>query len=256
MSDDDLLAEGALARVLQELRRGEPDLLVLNTEVRNRDLSVQLMSRRAPVQSDRDYGEAETERLFTDACLHLSFIATTVIRRDVWLARERTAYYGCFFIHIGVIFQAPIRRARFLAAPLVVMRDGNAMWTPRSFEIWMRRWPELVWSFDQFSEDARRRVTPRHPARSPKMLAWLRGLGGYGPAEYESYLRDDLNPMGRVLAQLLARVPIRLANAVNATYCALQREPAARMKLYSLVTAKSASPWARWLAARERVPLQ
>jgi abequosyltransferase len=255
MSDDDLLAKGAIARVLRELAQGSLDLLVLNTEVRNRDLSVQLMARRAGLGSDRNYGDADSERLFRDTCLHLSFIAATVIRRDVWLARQRSPYYGCFFIHIGVIFQAPLGQARFLAAPLVIMRDGNAMWTPRSFEIWMRRWPALVWSFDTFSEAARRSVSPRFPAQDPKMLAWLRGLGAYGPTEYDSDLRENLELPPKLLARMLARIPVRLANAINATYCALRRGPDCRMKLYSLVTAESASGWARWLASRHRVPL-
>lgn len=256
MSDDDLLAEGALARVLHELRDESLELLVLNTEVRNRDLTVQLMSRRAPLDSDRDYAASDSERLFAESCLHLSFIAATVIRRDIWMTREREKYYGTFFIHIGVMFQAPLRQARFLAAPLVIMRDGNAMWTPRAFDIWMRRWPALVWSFDSFSEAARRSITARFPARNPKMLAWLRGLGGYGKSEYDSDLREHLRPAARMLARILARVPVRLANAVNATYCAVRGGPDRRMKMYSLVTAGSASAWARWLASRQRVPLR
>jgi hypothetical protein len=133
---------------------------------------------------------------------------------------------------------------------LVIMRDGNAMWTPRSFEIWMERWPELVWSFSSFSAAARARVTPRHPARSPKMLAWLRGLGGYGQPEYARHLRDHVGPGVRLLALLLAHSPVRMVNALVASYCAASRDPALRMKLYSLVMAPSASAWARRLAAR------
>lgn len=253
MSDDDLLAEGALQRVLQELAAGEPlDLLVLNTEVRNRDLSVQLMPQRCDVKEDRDYGPGEAERLFVDACLHLSFIATAVVRRALWLERDRERYYGSFFIHIGVLFQAPVQRARFLAAPLVVMRDGNAMWTPRSFEIWMQRWPQLVWSFEHFSEAARAHVTPRQPARSLKMLVWLRGTGGYGPSEYAA-LRAGMGPLERLVALPLAHFPARVANALVASYCAVARDPARRMRLYSLVMAQSASGWARRLAASEGV---
>jgi abequosyltransferase len=255
MSDDDLLATGALVRVLQELRESlEPplDLLVLNTEVRNRDLRMQLMAARAPVEQDRTYGEGDAERLFSDACLHLSFIANTVVRRALWLQRERSRYYGCFFIHIGVLFQAPVARAKFLAAPLVVMRDGNANWTPRSFEIWMRRWPELVWSFQHYSVEARERVTPRHPAHSTKMLAWLRGLGGYGRGEYAG-LRSEIGVARRLAALLLAHLPGRLVNALVASYCAVSRDPARRMKLYSLVTAPSASAWTRVVAARSGV---
>jgi glycosyltransferase involved in cell wall biosynthesis len=83
MSDDDLLAPGALGTVLQELVTRPVDLLVLNTEVRNRDLSVQLMPRRAQLDDDRSYGTADAEALFSDACIHLNFIASTVVRHDV-----------------------------------------------------------------------------------------------------------------------------------------------------------------------------
>ncbi len=253
MSDDDLFAPGALAHVMKLLEaQPELDLLVLNTEVRTRDLSVQLMERRFPLREDLRYGPDDTDRLLAETALHLSFISATVVRRDLWMARERERYYGSYFIHIAVLFQAPVRHARFVARPLVVMRDGNANWTARSFEIWMRRWPELIWSFDHFGESARARVTPREPALDLKLLTWLRAHGHYGRAEY-SYVGPKLGAAARAAALLLTCMPARLANAVVASHCAASAGADASMKLYGLVNASAASGWARWLAARRGI---
>jgi hypothetical protein len=84
------------------------------------------------------------------------------------------------------------------------------------------------------------------------MLAWLRSLGGYGRGEYAG-LRSEIGRGRRLAALLVTCLPVRLANALVASYCALGHDPALRMKLYGLVTAPSASAWARFVAARHGV---
>ena len=72
------------------------------------------------------------------------------------MSREREPYFGTEFIHVGVIFQAPLpgTASGHLDAPgLDPVRHGQ--WTARSFEIWMFKWPELVWSFPGFSDDGK-----------------------------------------------------------------------------------------------------
>src|SRR5688572_27122553 len=57
MTDDDLLAPDAVAKVLDGLRAPGVDLLVVNAEVRSTDFSVQLVPRFMNITEDRIYGD-------------------------------------------------------------------------------------------------------------------------------------------------------------------------------------------------------
>ena len=145
MSDDDILTPGAVAEVLGHCR-GNPDLIVVNAEDRDADLREIIGARRLPLLEDKVYKPPEANRLFADVANHLSFIPSTVIRRDLWLSRDRKPYFGSLFVHVGVIFQAPLPGdALVLSRPLVAVRNANVSWASRSFEIWMFKWPGLIW---------------------------------------------------------------------------------------------------------------
>src|SRR5262249_5397926 len=163
MTDDDLLEPDAVATILEHLRT-DPDLLVVNASVANRALSEVLIPKKLPIHADRDFGPEEHAGLLALAGDLLSFIGAVVIRRAVWASREAEPYFGTEFVHVGVIFQRPLAgAARVLARPLIRIRYGNAHWSARSFDIWMFKWPDLIWSFPHLPPGAKRAVCPREP---------------------------------------------------------------------------------------------
>jgi glycosyltransferase involved in cell wall biosynthesis len=248
MTDDDVLVPGAVPRVLSALD-GRPDLVVVNAEVRNADLSVSLVSPRLDVREDLEYGADRSEDFFAKVAAYLSFIGGVVIRRDLWLARERKSYYGTQFIHLGVMFQRPgIGLARVIAEPLILIRNGNAMWTPRAFEIWGFQWPALLWSFGDFSEATKRSVCPREPWRGFNFLLFHRALGSYSMTEFRKFLASLARGRARAVAWLLAHCPAELANLVAVLYFGLFKRRA-RVELYDVLRSRYAG-WASRLAAR------
>ncbi|WP_298930586.1 glycosyltransferase [uncultured Ramlibacter sp.] len=247
MSDDDILADDAIATVLKSLADG-PALVVVNAEVRSKDLSKCLKERQLNVGADQEFAAEEQANLFAVTTNYLSFFGAVVIQRDRWLARERAPYFGSMFIHVGVIFQSPsIGRAKLIARPLIKIRYANAMWTARAFEIWAAKWPRLIWSFDQFSTTSRAGVTQRYPATSLKLLLHYRALGAYGPGEYRSLLAGRDEPH-HPLAIAVAWLPARGVNAAIALSCLLRRHVDAPMMLHDLVRARCASSLARWIS--------
>lgn len=245
MSDDDLIERDAVAVVLAELE-AEPQLLVLNAQVRTRDLSQVLKANQIGIGDDASFGPSEQQRLLAMAGRYLSFIGGVVIRRECWFAREREAYFGTLFVHVGVIFQPPGLHTRVLARPLVHIRYGNAMWTARGFGIWVRNWPSLIWSFAHLGAAARASVTPRHPATSARTLLWYRALGVFNQAELQR-LNADGEP-SHAAAVLLSRVPARWANALVAVLLWLRSSPDDRVMVYDLVRAPCSSATARGVA--------
>jgi abequosyltransferase len=247
MTDDDLMVEGAVQQVLGRL--GDVDLVVVNAEVRNKDLSTVLRPILLRVAEDRSYDDPTGERVFADVAEYLSFIGGVVVRRAWWLEREREPYYGTLFVHIGALFQAPaVRRVHVIAQPLLVIRFGNAMWSSRSFEIWMFKWPALVWSFDHFSAASRAAVCAPQPFRSLKRLLWFRAIGGYTIADYRQFLLSRGTVASRMMAVAVARLPGKLANFFCALYYLLRHSKAAKMELYDLSRSGHATRLARKVA--------
>lgn len=243
MTDDDLMQPGAIQKVLSKLT-GQWDLVVVNAEVRNSDLSETLVTRQLKADSDRIYERSTTGKLFSECMNYLSFIGGVVIRRDVWQARQRVPYYGSLFIHAGVIFQTPvIENVYVIATPYIVIRYGNAMWTSRGFEIWAFKWPEFVWAFPSFDDVEKRKVCPKAPWRRIKTLFYSRATGAYTQKEFELYIRDRALPVYRLTANLISRFPAKLSNFISVFYFALFNRTE-RMMQYDLLRSQHAS----WLS--------
>lgn len=188
-TDDDLLRPGAIARVLAELARGF-ELVVVNGEVRGPALDQVLQANMVGVSGDREYGADELDRLFQDVVRYISFIGAVVIRRALWLSREKERYFGLEFVHVAVVFQEPLPgRALLVTEPLIVIRHGNASWAPRSFTVWMFQWPGLVHSLDAVPAPTRRRVVPPEPWRRLGALCIERTKGSYTLGMYQRWLR-------------------------------------------------------------------
>jgi len=208
-TDDDLLKPGAVAAVKAAIKKGY-DLVVVNAEVRDRELSVILQSRRIAMHDNKVYAHDEMELLFIDALTYLSFIGAVVIRRSTWLSRERESYFGTEFVHVGVIFQAPLPESTLIIVePYISIRYGNGQWTPRRFDIWMFKWPKLVWSFAHISDQAKRCITRQEPWRRVINLILQRGRGAYTIQHYRANLSAlPATRLWKISAWLISRLPV------------------------------------------------
>lgn len=222
MTDDDLLLPGAVQKVLSAIE-SKVDLVVVNAEVKNADLSEQFEKSQLKFVTDREYKEKDQENFFSETIGYLSFIGCVVIKRKLWLSRDRTSYFGTLFIHVGVIFQSPlVKSAKVIADPLIIIRYGNAMWTSRSFEIWMFKWPQLVWSFNGFSDSAKQAVCQREPWRRTRLLFIYRAKGAYSLAEFHRFLSGRSKGLARTMAYLVAVCPGAMVNLIVVFYYALR----------------------------------
>lgn len=214
-TDDDLLKPGAVAAVKKAITEGY-DLVVVNGEERDISLSTIVESRRVIAREDKVYSPGDFDRFFVDMAKHLSFIGSVVIRRYVWLGRDRASYFGTEFVHVGVIFQKKIATpVFFIAYPYITIRLGNSQWTPRSFGIWMFKWPKLIWSFNEISSEAKQRITNREPWRKFRNLIIQRRVGGYNIQSYRLYLSKlKTNPSWKSVALVIAIFPVGIISPV------------------------------------------
>ncbi len=214
-TDDDLVEPDTVATILREIEAG-PDLVVLNVDVWNADYSQLLIPRKIAIDADRTVPPGDTSQLLATAGEMLSFIGSVVIKKSVWDERQKDRYFGTEFVHFGVIFQRPLAGfARVIARPLVHIRYGNSQWAARAFEIWLIKWPALVWSADGATDAAKTSVTPREPWRRTDQLAMMKARGCYTWREYRTHLSP--RPLGfltRVRLAAIAIFPNVLYNAL------------------------------------------
>jgi abequosyltransferase len=233
--DDDVIKPGSIGIVLEAIQN-DYALILANSEVRNADLSRVLEHRRLPFRTDRVYRPSENHLLLHDTGSYLSFIGSVIIKRQIWNDREKVKYFGSYFIHVGIIFQRPLSGDTLVIAdPLVCIRYENASWTGKYFEIWMFKWPGLVWSFVDLPDSAKRRVCPKEPWRSLRTLLHLRAKGRYGKKEYVEWLQPRVggSKWGKFVSYVSARFPGRVANLLLFIYFAIFRYPSDRLLVLS-----------------------
>lgn len=223
MSDDDQLKPGALQCVLSSMRGGF-GVIIVNGETVTFDLTRVLVPRHLPLETDSTFFPADQERFFALGANYLTFIGCVVIRRTLWLAREREKYFGTVFVHVGVVFQAPIAEGiHVIAEPLILIRHGNTSWLGAHFEIWNFKWPDIIWSFP-YSDQAKAQVTLREPWRNKKGLLTSRAKGAYSLDNYERLLEPQLNSRSeRFLSRFIALTPGWLANLIVFVYFSIFR---------------------------------
>ncbi len=223
MSDDDVLKPGAIRTVLNQV---EPNygLIIVNTEARNFDFSEVLDRQRLYISADKVYKPESCEALFIETAEHVSFIGSVVIRRSIWNAREKEPYFGTCFVHVGVIFQRPfVENVLVIAEPLIMLRFGNdGSWKANAFEVWMFKWPDLIWSFASFSDGAKNRVVRREPWRKLRALLFYRAWGVFSKTQYTRWIASRDGPrFFKLAARIIAGLPICTVAVATVAYLSL-----------------------------------
>ncbi len=234
MTDDDLLVDGAIDDVLARTEQG-PDLVFACARVCSVDFGQTLEASLPRIPMDKRYDRSSWAAFAAELGPQLTFLGGVIIRRAIWLGRERSRYFGTGFIHVGVIFSEPLDHIVALARPLVVVRYGNALWWSRAFDIWMDHWPRLIWSFASLSDAAKAAVTPRYPFRSARRLLWYRAVGAYSIDKYRQRLASEPGLVYRLVAASIARIPVALTNALYSLYLAPRKSRPYALQMYDLV---------------------
>lgn len=241
MSDDDVLKEGAIQKVLSHIQKGY-DLIIVNAENRIYDLSKVLEERQLIIREDRIYKSADNETLFVDIAKHISYIPSVVIKRAIWNERDKESYYGTEFVHVGVVFQKVFENdVIVIAEPLIIARQGNTSWNNKVFDIWMFKWPNLIWSFSNYSNLAKRKVYPKEPWRKLHLLLVYRGKGFYSIKNYNQ-LPASGNGMYKFIAKFIAIVPVWLVKPLLFIYLIIF-EHEKRTTLYGLLNNSFLKKW-------------
>lgn len=234
MTDDDLLTPGALER-LRSCLVEDVDLIILNMDCFTKDVGLNLNQRFFPVYEDRLYRHGEFEDFLSDLGYGLAYIGCVVIKRSLWFEKERIAFFGTFFVHVGVILGSSlIENILFLHAPFIKYRSANSSWTARSFEIWYFKWPNLVWSFERYSSQIKCKMATPKPWQRTLTLLKSRAMGEYSSASYDKLLLVEGSVLVRARAYLISKLPVAPLSLLIILFCLIFRR-ASHYTLYCLM---------------------
>ena len=187
-----------------------------------------------------------------DLGTYLSFIGAVVVRRDFWLSRERFAYHGSAFAHLGVIFQSPLpSKIKLLSEPLIKIRYGNSEWAPRGFDIWSKQWPKIVESLDHLPLVNRQRLAGSGTIAILKFCLLYRALGLYDLDRYNMSIKGSYSLFITLLLWAIALLPEK---AINSFYTLWALGKRTRLvNVYRLANSPAASSLSGWMARRLKI---
>ena len=252
MTDDDVFEAGSVQHVITEVQK-DCDLLVLNIECFTRDLKKDLGQRLYHEKTDLSFERDRFEEFLSRFGGGLSYIGCVVIRRACWFEKSREAYYGTYFVHVGVICTSTIiTNIRYLNDPVIKYRSANSSWTPRSFEIWYIKWPALIWSFDELSDETKLRVTSRTPWRRTLTLIKSRAMGEYGVDTFIKFISGKEKIGRQIISGIIARLPVGILSGLLLIFCLIFRRNN-QYTIYNLAMSAPRPKFARWMCQVMRV---
>jgi len=223
-TDDDLLMPGAVASVLRQLDKGY-SLIVVNAQLMSADLSRVVEKQRLEIHADTVCTAEDLEGLFDCAVVYLSFIGGVVVNRALWMEREKERYFGIEFIHVGVIFQMSLPAPALVTAePYIMIRMGNYQWSSRAVDIWMRKWPNLLDSFENIPKRTRHKFLVKTFSQKVKRIMTLRAARMYSLQEYRAFFSSpQTSLLWKTAAFCVAVTPVSVVSWIRSSFIGIKR---------------------------------
>jgi abequosyltransferase len=185
--DDDLIVEGALDKVINQLIDFSPDILILNSL--SFDQFGVIEDSRTVLKESKNYGTTDNDVFLAELGGYLTYIGGIVVRRELWVKHFRSETVGSYFAHIDTIFSAKVgRTASYIATPCIQMRLHSQTWSSKHYKIWNLFFPKTIWSLVGYSDDAKRSVTPQVLINSLKSMLSSRAYGRFNMQIYNQVI--------------------------------------------------------------------
>jgi len=171
------------------------------------------------IPSDLEFAASDLDGLFAASWKLIRYTGAIVIRRDVWLAREKEKYYGSYWTDVCVIFQERLPGPSILLSrKLISVRMENQSWLSKWFEVFCVSWPRLVRGFP-LSKEVQQLACTEAPWENLYFLVLARAAGQYSIVEYHEHVQPQLQSRRKKLLALAVSV---LPGVILNTYFVLR----------------------------------
>lgn len=223
-SDDDIIYGTDINNVVKFLeKRQNLDVLLVNSSIWNKELNHIILDK---FLDHEDMFGAGADRLFTYFIDYLSFIGGCIIKKEYWIKGQAFKYYGSLFVHVGIIFSSQNIEWGWLKEPIVKIRYGNASWSARAQEIWLKLWPELIMGFDNVPIDIRLKKVTLEPFSIFKKLIFFKALNCYNTGSVNKIAFIKNKKFTFFLIKIVNLFPQFLCYGLSYFYARISKKPA------------------------------
>ena len=223
--DDDLIVENFLAEFITYLKSSLPDIVILNSCSFQEQGQVE--ASRLALDNLKVYGLNDNDSFLTDQGGYLTYVGCVVIRKKLWEKYFRSEKVGTFFAHIDAICRAKIGHiAHYLPWPAIKMRLHMQTWTAKHFEIWNIYFPEVIWTLDNYSLEAKQSVIQHYPLKSVKRILASRAYGRFDFKIFKTILlpSGDSSYVVKIVSLFIATIPRGFFRWLYITYILIFRD--------------------------------
>ena len=220
-TDDDIIKPNSISKIITEIENNKFSLIIINSEIRNKDLTKILERYILPNTTYNNiYNRENFNIFFKNTISYLSFIGCVIIEKELWNSREKEKYFNTEFIHVGVIFQKVIQKQILvISEPMIIIRIGNEQWTSRSFEIWLFKWPRLINSFNIIPYKYKSIFSEKPSFRRLRNVFVQRCKGSYNFSIYKKWFHNEKHPnYWKLSLFLISIIPVSFSKLILNIY--------------------------------------
>ena len=192
--DDDLIIPGSLKKIINYLDQNKPDVLIVNSASFINDEKVEKNRCKININKKYNINENDHNKFLEEMGGYLTYIGSIIIRKKIWIDNFKSSFEGSYFAHLGVVLSAKLNKKKihYLATPSINMRLNSQTWTSNYFKIWNFNYPELIWSFNDFSINAKKNVISEYPYLKISRLLSLRAYNKYNISIFYEYYKNKI----------------------------------------------------------------
>lgn len=206
--DDDLIIKNSLPSIISFLEEKKPNLLILNSQSFINSTIIE--DSRMPNLQEKIYKENQNDEFLEELGGYLTYIGSIIVKRRLWLKYYDHSKIGTFFSHLQCIANIKDGNSvHYFSKPAIKMRVGNQTWSSKSFIIWHKFYPDIIWGLKNYSNQSKRKVIQRNPLISIKSLLASKAYKRYNFTIWRKVLLNSsqLNLFNKFNGLIISLIP-------------------------------------------------
>lgn len=211
--DDDLIVPGILKKIKGFLNKKNPSIVILNSKS-FRDNEI-IEESRLPKGIRPFYDRDQNDQFLIDLIGYLTYVGGILVDRKLWIENYDKSKIGSFFAHIVCITSIKNNRtAHYFSKPAIQMRLGSQTWIDKSFLIWHKLYPEIIWGLKNYNFKAKRKVIHPNPLNSVKAMFASRAYGRLTFHNFKEFIfpQKTVSIKNKILILIISILPNKLAS--------------------------------------------
>ena len=207
--DDDLLIKDSLNKILNFLEDKNPSLVIFNSK--SFDTNGQIQERRVPINENIFFKLEDNDKFLSMMGGYITYIPSILIDKNLWFKNYSQSKQGTFFAHVDAVLRSKNNcSAHFFSEPVINMRVHSQTWTDSHFEIWNFFYPQVIWSVEGYTDEAKEKIITKNPLGMVKRYISSRAWSRYNFSSWKKHVlpHHDLHIYTKLSSLFISLIPV------------------------------------------------